>query len=212
MSKADVVRSYIEAYRDGDVMSCEDLAIRHQQYTVQQIYNFMHTTKVYTYLSDRNIPAPPKQKSRRSLTDRQRDWLAICTNPYTAKKITHLCAEFGITPEVHALWMQQAHFKREYERLMKQRIAGSEGEVFRRVASKAVLEGDVKSVETLYRMTGKPLAAPSIGGSGGTVPIEDVLRAMQQICAPEQLAAISAILLTGSQPQAALPLPSQEDV
>lgn len=210
MSKADVVRAYVEAYRDGNVMSCEDLSIRFPEFTTQHVYNFMHSSKVFNYLLERDIPAPPKQKSKRSLTDKQRDWLAVCTNPYTSKKITHMCAEFGITPEVHALWMQQAHFKREYERLMKQRIAGSEGEVFRRVASKAVLDGDVKSVETLYRMAGKPLAAPTAVGSHNGVPIEDVLRAMQQICSPDQLAAVSAILLTGGAQQPALPTATDE--
>lgn len=200
MSKADIVRHYVEAYRNGDTLSCADLHNAFPDYTVQQIFNFLHTEKVFNYLLQRDIPAPPRQKSRKSLTDKQRDWLAFCTNPYTTKKLNHLCTEFGITIDQHTMWMRQAHFKDEYERLIKAKISGVEGEVYRRVASKAVNEGDVKAVETLYRMAGKPLVNAVAPSSSGTVPIEDVIRAMQQICTPDQLASISAILLTGSQP------------
>ena len=207
-NKADMVRWYIDAYSSGETPSCEDIQRFFPQYTVHQVHEFFQSPRIYNYLLDFDIPLPPKTRSRKSLTDQQRKWLQLCTNPYTTKKLAHLCSEFGITQATHAKWMNQAHFAKEYKRLMALNLAGSEGEVVRRVASKAIDTGDIKSVETFYRMANKPLPATlSSAEAQGMVPLEAVIKAMQEICSAEQLAAISIKLLSGPSPDAPLELP-----
>ena len=210
--KADIVRTYIQWYRSGEIPSCEDLHTHFPTFTVEQIFNFLHTSKVYSYLAERNIPAPPRQKSRKSLTDRQIEWIEYCTNPYTKMSLSQMCSSFGITTNQHAAWMRQAHFKREYEKIIQAKVSGTEGEIFRRTASKAVNEGDVKATELLYRMSGKPIPQALTQSDSSNVPLEAVIRAMQEICTPDQLAAVSAKLLMGPTPQEppALPVHSEE--
>lgn len=195
MRRSDIIRCYIEWCNEGEVPCTADLA-RHFGEPIESLHAFLTSPRVVTVLQDRyNLPPPIKHKSTRSLTDEQRAWIIKCTNPYTKKSIQALCNEFGIPMETHRRWMKQAAFNKAYTEALKGEIRTTEGELYRRTASRA-MDGDNKSLELLYRMQGKPLpTAISAEGHSG-VPLEKVLQVMQEICTPEQLSVIATRLLT----------------
>lgn len=200
--RSDIVRRYIDWSNEGDLVSCDDLAIEFPDYTSAQIYDFLHHPKVVSKLEEYELPPPPRSKSARSLTDRQRRWLTICTNPYSTQSIKSLAETNGYTVEEHRRWMRQAHFKAEYTKLMRKEISGTEGELYRRTATKA-MTGDPKALENLYRMQGRPLPSGLNEVKHGEISLDAVLQALQETLDSETLSRVAARLITG--PQAELP-------
>lgn len=196
MSLSDVVRTYIVQSEEGTVVSSEDLQAQFPEYSIDSIHAFLHSPKVQHYLVDRhNLLPPPKKKSRRTLTDEQRMWLTIVTNPYTTASINGLVARANqdrgfewMSLEKHRRWMKQPTFAREYKRLLTQDVKATEGEAIRRTATKA-MQGDTKAIELYYRMKGEPLPSTLAGsGQGAAIGIDVVMQVMQIVCTPEQLA------------------------
>jgi hypothetical protein len=101
--------------------------------------------------------------------------------------------------------MKQAHFRAEYSKLMRQEIASTEGEIYRRTATKAMV-GDTKAIETLYRMQGKPLPTAVNESSGGSVSLDAVLQALQETLSSEDIARVATRLIAGKPAE----LPSAE--
>lgn len=201
--KSDIVRRYIDWSNEGDLVSCDDLAIEFPTFTSKQIYDFLHHPKVVAKLEEYELPPPPRSKSIRSLTDRQRRWLSICTNPYATQSLKSLAETNGFSIEEHRRWMRQSAFRNEYTKLMRKEVTNTEGELFRRTATKA-MTGDAKSIENLYRMQGRPLPTGINEGTSGNVSLDVVLQALQETLDSETLSRVAARLIAG--PPAELPL------
>lgn len=212
-SKSDIIRSYIEWSQQGRVVSSADLATFHNQ-SLTSVHSFMHAPKVVRYLADRhNLLPPPRQLSRRTLSDEQRAWLTICTNPYSPNTVQAMIKVHSswMTMAKHRAWMKQQAFLAEYQRLMALEIRGSEGEIVRRTTTKA-MSGDTKSIEMLARLKGEPLPSLAQGELSTGVPMETIITALQQVLDSDQLAEVAHLLLHPDSPQQqkALPAPPSE--
>lgn len=95
---SDIVRTYILQSNSGEVISCDDLHAQHPEHSVDEIFKFLHSPKVSAYLADRHRLLPPsRSKSRKTLSDRQRTWLAIITDPYSSNSLTGMIRQVNET-------------------------------------------------------------------------------------------------------------------
>jgi hypothetical protein len=194
-SKSDIIRTYIVWSQSGKIVSSADLAEHHGQ-SLKSVHEFMHAPKVVKYLATRhNLAPPPLTLSRRTLSDEQRAWLTICTNPYANMSIqTMVKLTDWMTMSKHRAWMKQQAFLAEYQRLMALEIRGSEGEIVRRTANKAV-SGDTKAIEMLARLKGEPLPQAVSVSEGGGIQLDVIMSALQQVLDGDQLAEVAHLLL-----------------
>lgn len=195
MAKSDIIRTYIEWSQGGRVVSSADLAEHHQQ-PIASVHEFLHAPKVVRYLADNhNLAPPPRTLSRRTLTDEQRTWLTKCTNPYANMTIQSMVKLTpGMTMAKHRAWMKQSAFLAEYQRLTALEIRGSEGEVIRRTANRAIT-GDTKSIEMLARLKGEPLPTLAAGEQSGGIQLDVIMSALQRVLDGDQLAKVAGYLL-----------------
>ena len=194
LTRADTLRFYIEQTTAGKKLSIADLSL-YSGIDLDELTKYFRFHTVKTYLQKHyDMPPPPVVLSVRSLTDQQRAWLVKCTNPYTTKPVRQLAEEFGIDIDQHRRWLKQDAFKRAYEEQLQEDVNQAKGEMVRKAVNKAT-SGDAKSVELLYRMEGKPLAAITSGEDQGSVPMGKLLQVLQSVLTPEQLGAVTAAIL-----------------